>query len=264
MKGKTWMIPENATKPTRQHRHSRKKPLLLQVLKREKESKTSGGIYHKIQIEMTYNSNHMEGSKLTHDQTRFIFETKTLGTNDTPINVDDIIETTNHFRCIDYVIDNAKLKLTESFIKQLHFILKSSTSDAFNSWFMVGDYKMMPNEVGGKETTGPSLVKQEIRALLKEYNQKGSKTLEDIVEFHKRFEDIHPFQDGNGRVGRLIMLKECLANNIVPILITDDVKLFYYRGLKEYYNEPGYLIDTCKHCQDTIIKYLDYFGISHE
>ena len=172
MKGKTWMIPENVIKPNRQHRHFRKKPLLLQALKREKESKTSGGIYHKIQIEMTYNSNHMEGSKLTHDKTRFIFETKTLGTNDARVNVDDTIETTNHFRCIDYVIDNVKSKLAESFTKQLHFTLKSSASDTSNSWFMVGDYKLMPNEVGGNETTDSSLVKQEISALLKGYSKK--------------------------------------------------------------------------------------------
>lgn len=263
LKGKTWMIPEDSKKPARQTRHVKTMPTLIQALRREKESKLSGGIYHRLQIDMTYNSNHIEGSKLTHEQTRFIFETRTIGVSDNPINIDDIIETTNHFRCIDLVIDNSKGKLTESFIKQLHFVLKQGTKDSSYSWFKVGDYKMLPNEVGGKDTTSPEDVKAEIKSLLLWYNALDNKTFEDIIAFHKKFEDIHPFQDGNGRVGRLIILKECLATGIVPPLLTDDMKMFYYRGLKEYYREPGYLLDTFRCGQDRFIELLDHFGIRH-
>ena len=257
------MIPEDATKPIRQKRHTLKEEKLLDILKREKETKLHGGIYHKLQIDMTYNSNHIEGSKLTHDQTRYIFETKTIGITDESILVDDIIETTNHFRCIDLAIEAAKTKLSESLIKQFHYILKSGTSDLTKPWFKVGDYKMIENEVGGIETVSPKEVKAKMKELLLWYNSISNITLNDIIEFHYRFECIHPFQDGNGRVGRLIMLKECLKHNIVPILILDEYKAFYYRGLKEWKNEPGYLKDTCLYGQDKFKKYLDYFKIKY-
>ena len=263
LEGKTWHIPANATKPIRQIRHSLKEMNLLDILKREKEGKLSGGIYHKIQIEMTYNSNHIEGSKLTHDQTRYIFETKTIGEDFKNIIVDDIIETSNHFRCIDLAIDAAKTKLSESLIKQFHYILKNGTSDSFKTWFKVGDYKMIENEVGGIETANPSLVKNRMKELLSWYNSLHNITINEIIEFHYYFEIIHPFQDGNGRVGRLIMFKECLKHNIVPILITDEYKSFYYRGLKEWRHEPGYLIDTCLNGQDILNNYLDYYNIKY-
>ena len=261
--GKTWLIPEDATKPLRQKRHTLKEEKLLDILKREKEAKLHGGIYQKLQIDMTYNSNHIEGSKLTHDQTRYIFETKTIGITDESILVDDIIETTNHFRCIDLAIEAAKTKLSESLIKQFHYILKSGTSDSTKPWFKVGDYKMIENEVGGIETVSPKEVKAKMKELLLWYNSISNITLNDIIEFHYRFECIHPFQDGNGRVGRLIMLKECLKHNIVPILILDEYKAFYYRGLKEWKNEPGYLKDTCLYGQDIFKKYLEYFKIKY-
>lgn len=261
--GKTWLIPEDATKPLRQKRHTLKEEKLLDILKREKETKLHGGIYHKLQIDMTYNSNHIEGNKLTHDQTRYIFETKTIGITDESILVDDIIETTNHFRCIDLAIEAAKTKLSESLIKQFHYILKSGTSDFTKPWFKVGDYKIIENEVGGIETVSPKDVKVKMKELLLWYNSISNITLNDIIEFHYKFERIHPFQDGNGRVGRLIMLKECLKHNIVPILILDEYKAFYYRGLKEWKNEPGYLKDTCLHGQDIFKKYLEYFKIKY-
>lgn len=263
LNGKTWLIPEDATKPLRQKRHSLKEEKLLDILKREKDTKLHGGIYHKLQIDMTYNSNHIEGSKLTHDQTRYIFETKTIGVSSEAILVDDIIETSNHFRCIDLAIDSAKTKLSESLIKQFHYILKTGTSDSTKSWFKVGDYKMLENEVGGIETVSPNEVKVKMKELLYWYNSISNITLNDIIEFHYRFECIHPFQDGNGRVGRLIILKECLKHNIVPILILEEYKAFYYRGLKEWKNEPGYLKDTCLYGQDIFKKYLDYFKIKY-
>ena len=263
LNGKTWLIPEDAVKPKRQTRHSLKNDSLLEILKREKESKLAGGIYHKLQIEMTYNSNHIEGSKLTHDQTRYIFETKTIGPGLDTLSVDDIIETTNHFRCIDLAIESAKTKLNESLIKQFHFILKNATSDSQKPWFKVGDYKMLENEVGGIDTTKPKEVKEKIKELLSWYNSLNNVTIDDIIEFHYRFECIHPFQDGNGRVGRLIMLKECLKHNLVPILITDEYKAFYYRGLKEWKYEKGYLLDTCLYGQDIFKKYLEYFNIKY-
>ena len=261
--GKTWLIPEDATKPLRQKRHTLKEEKLLDILKREKEAKLHGGIYQKLQIDMTYNSNHIEGSKLTHDQTRYIFETKSIGVTDESILVDDIIETTNHFRCIDLAIEAAKTKLSESLIKQFHYILKSGTSDSTKPWFKVGDYKIIENEVGGIETVSPKEVKAKMKELLMWYNSISNITLNDIIEFHYRFECIHPFQDGNGRVGRLIMLKECLKHNIVPILILDEYKAFYYRGLKEWKNEPGYLKDTCLYGQDIFKKYLEYYKIKY-
>ena len=258
--GKTWNIPEDAKKPERSNK--RKEQLtLLDILQEEKKSKYSGGIYHKTQIDLTYNSNHMEGSRLTHDQTRYIFETNTIGVENEVLNVDDVIETANHFRCIDLIIDHAKSTLTEKFIKELHQILKSGTSDSREDWFAVGDYKKLPNEVGGMETALPEEVADKMKALLKEYNAKEEKTFDDILDFHVKFERIHPFQDGNGRVGRLIMFKECLKYNIVPFIIEDNLKLFYYRGLKEWDNEKGYLTDTCLTAQDKYKAYLDYFRI---
>lgn len=262
--GKTWLIPEEAQKPNRQIRHIKKQYSLLEILKIEKERQHKGGIYHKLQIEMTYNSNHIEGSKLTHEQTQYIFETKTIYAGNNVINVDDIIETINHFRCIDLAIDSAKSKLTDSLIKQFHYILKSNTNDSMKTWFKVGDYKMLPNEIGGRQTTLPQNVKNEMKKLLDEYNSKEAKTILDIIEFHQQFEAIHPFQDGNGRVGRLIMLKECLKHNFVPVLITNEYKQYYYRGLKEWKNEKGYLIDTCLFGQDIMKKFLDYFNISYK
>lgn len=261
--GKTWNIPAGAVKPSRKIKKQFSDNKLLNILKEQKDMKLNGGIYHKTQIELTYNSNHIEGSTLTHDQTRYIFETNTIGIEQGTINVDDIVETTNHFKCVDYIIDNAKKPLTESMIKRLHFILKNGTSDSKKDWFNVGNYKKLPNEVGGEETCEPEKVKEEIKKLLTSYNSIEKKHFEQILEFHKKFESIHPFQDGNGRVGRLIMFKECLANNIVPFIIDEDHKLFYYRGLKEWKNEKGYLIDTCLSCQDKYKAWLDYFKIEY-
>ena len=259
--GKTWIIPADALKPDRAKRKEFSDNPLLNVLKEQKDMKLKGGIYHKTQIELTYNSNHIEGSKLTEDQTRFIFETNTIGVTNETINIDDVIETSNHFKCIDYIIDNAKKPLTEALIKELHFILKTGTSDSRKDWFNVGAYKKLPNEVGGQETCKPENVASEMKTLLEKYNIKQNKSLEDIVEFHQKFEKIHPFQDGNGRVGRLIMFKECLANNIVPFIIDEDLKFYYYRGLREWNNEHGFLIDTCLSAQDKYKQWLEYFGI---
>ena len=260
--GKTWNIPADAELPSRKPRQRKAMPLLV-VLRQEKEAKLKGGIYHKTQIDLTYNSNHIEGSRLTHDQTRYIFETNTIGIEGESIRVDDIIETTNHFRCIDLIIDRADERLTESLIKELHLILKSGTSDSRKDWFTVGDYKRLPNEVGGNETTAPEDVHREIKALLKEYNGKKKKSFEDIIDLHQRFEAIHPFQDGNGRVGRLVMFKECLANGYVPFIITEELKMFYYRGLREWNNLRGYLLDTCLAAQDNYKAMLDYFKIKY-
>ena len=262
--GKTWNIPENAKRPGRKERVSSKPKSLLDILKEQKESKLPGGIYHKIQIDLTYNSNHIEGSRLTHDQTRYIFETNTIGITDTSVNVDDIVETANHFKCIDSIIDNAKYALFEKYIKELHFLLKSGTSDSRKDWFAVGEYKKLPNEVGGIDTTLPEEVHNEVKALLAWYNSLENVTFEDVVEFHVRFERIHPFQDGNGRVGRLIMFKECLKHNVVPFIIDEEHKLFYYRGLKEWQSERGYLMDTCLSAQDQFRAVLKYFRIDAE
>ena len=260
--GKTWNIPEDAEKPERSNK--RKAQLsLLDILQDQKSGKYPGGIYHKTQIDLTYNSNHMEGSRLTHDQTRYIFETNTVGVENEVLNVDDVIETANHFRCIDMIIDHAKSVLTEKYIKELHLTLKSGTSDSRKDWFAVGDYKKLPNEVGGMETVLPEKVADKMKVLLAEYNEKAEKTFEDILDFHVRFERIHPFQDGNGRVGRLIMFKECLKYNIVPFIIEDNLKLFYYRGLKEWDKEKGYLTDTCLTAQDKYKVHLDYFRIAY-
>ena len=259
--GKIWKIPENAEKPERINKRKEVKITLLDILKEQKAGKYSGGIYHKTQIELTYNSNHIEGSRLTHDQTRYIFETNTIGIEKEVLNVDDVIETVNHFHCIDIIIDSARAVLTEKFIKDLHFILKNGTSDSRKDWFAVGDYKKLPNEVGGMDTTIPEEVADKMKILLMEYNAKDAKTFEDILDFHVKFERIHPFQDGNGRIGRLIMFKECLKNNIVPFIVDDNLKMFYYRGLKEWDNEKGYLTDTCLAAQDKYKAYLDYFRI---
>lgn len=260
---KTWMIPESAEKPIRKTRSDATPETLLDILQREKNSSLSGGIYHKVQIELTYNSNHIEGSRMTHDQTRYIFETNTVGITNGSMNVDDIMETANHFRCIDLVIENAACVLSESFVKELHRVLKSGTSDSRMSWFAVGDYKKLPNEVGGKETARPENVAREMKALIASYNETKDKTFEEILDFHYRFERIHPFQDGNGRVGRLILFKECLRHGIVPFIIDEELKMFYYRGLSEWTRERGYLIDTCRAAQDKFIKYLDYFRIPY-
>lgn len=262
--GKTWNVPEDAIKPKRSNQKKENPRTLLDILKEQKASKYSGGIYHKTQIELTYNSNHMEGSRLTHDQTRYIFETNTIGIENEIINVDDLIETANHFRCINLIIENAKAALTEKIIKELHLTLKNGTTDSRKEWFAVGDYKKLPNEVGGMETTLPEDVPGRMKALLAEYSAKEDKSLNDILEFHVKFERIHPFQDGNGRVGRLIMFKECLKYNIVPFIIEDNLKLYYYRGLKEWNQEKGYLTDTCLAAQDKYKAYLDFFRIEYE
>lgn len=261
--GKTWNVPDNAARPERGNKRRGTPKTLLDILRYEQAAKTSGGIYHKLQIEMTYNSNHIEGSRLTLDQTRYIFETNTIGAAGGIMNVDDIVETANHFRCIDMIITHAKYMLTEKFIKELHLTLKSGASDARQNWFTVGNYKRMPNEVGGTETTPPEQVAAEMRKLLAEYNAEKEKSLEEIIDFHVRFESIHPFQDGNGRIGRLIMLKECLRSNIVPFIISDDMKLFYYRGLHEWHSERGWLTDTCLAAQDKFKRWLDYFRIAY-
>ena len=306
--GKTWNIPADAVLPQRKTVRKIVSPLLT-MLREQKASRLKGGIYHRTQIDLTYNSNHIEGSRLTHDQTRYIFETNTIGISDGIVNVDDIVETVNHFRCLDYIIDHAEEPLSESLIKQLHLLLKTGTSDSQKEWFAVGDYKRLPNgwsseshractngrvvtdedevnEVGGIETCPPQEVHREMKNLISDYNHckknvikrepckpvcrwpsvniLSKKVLEHILDFHVRFEQIHPFQDGNGRVGRLIMFKECLANGIIPFIITDELKMFYYRGLHEWGHINGYLMDTCLTAQDQYKSLLDYFKISYK
>ena len=261
--GKTWNIPEDAQKPSRVRAQAAAPATLLSVLQREKQSRLPGGIYHRVQIDLTYNSNHIEGSRLSREQTRFIFETNTIGIEKQAVNVDDVVETANHFRCIDMVIDDANRALSQAMIKRLHEILKSGTSDSRQDWFAVGEYKKLPNEVGGQETVAPEDVENRMRALLNAYNAKTRKTLRDLLDFHVQFESIHPFQDGNGRVDRLILFKECLKNDIVPFIITDDLKMFYYRGIREWKTEPGYLTDTCLTAQDHFKALMDYFRIPY-
>lgn len=261
--GKTWSIPDTAQKPARSNKREEEPRTLLNVLRAEKAAGLRGGIYHKVQVDLTYNSNHIEGSRLTHDQTRYIFETNTIGLSEGTVKVDDIVETANHFKCIDMVIDSAGYAPSETFIKQLHAVLKGGTTDSRLDWFAVGDYKKIPNEVGGMDTTAPEEVGAEMKKLLTEYNAIRTKTFDDLLEFHYRFERIHPFQDGNGRIGRLLLFKECLRNNIVPFIIEDDIKMFYYRGLKEWPNERGYLRDTCLSAQDQFKRYLDYFKVEY-
>ena len=232
---------------------------ILQILKDEKNTKISGGLYHELQVKMTYNSNHIEGSKLSEDQTRLIFETRTIDASE-GVLIDDIIETNNHFRVIDYIIDNALEPLNEDIIKHIHLLLKQGTKDSDLEWFKVGDYKAKPNMVGGKLTALPKEVPTKMHNLIKNYNSKRNITIEDIIEFHANFEKIHPFQDGNGRVGRLIALKECLRFNIVPFIIEDSKKAYYYRGLSKWDEEKGWLIDTCLDGQDSfkqLLKLLD-------
>lgn len=261
--GKTWAIPEDAKKPDRANKKVDLPTTLLEVRVAEKKAKLSGGIYHKVQIEFTYNSNHMEGSRLTHDQTRDIFETNTIGIDGGTVKVDDIIETVNHFKCIDLILENAKRSITETFIKELHRTLKSGTTAARQDWFAVGDYKRLPNTVGDRFMAQPEEVAEKIKTLLFEYNARKEKTFDDLLDFHYKFECIHPFQDGNGRIGRLLLFKECLKYNIVPFIIDEERKLFYYRGLKEWTNERGYLRDICLMAQDKFKLYLDYFKVQY-
>lgn len=258
-----WKIPNDSKKPLRVNEKENKN-YLLEKLREEKKHKMKGGIYHKLQIDLTFNSNHMEGSMLTHDQTRYIYETRTISLDENvSVKVDDIVETINHFSMIDKVIDFANYELSEAFIKELHKILKTGTSDSRLAWFKVGNYKKRANIVGDNVTTSPLLVPQEMKALLDEYNKKDKHSFEEIIEFHVNFEKIHPFQDGNGRIGRMIAFKECLKNNIVPFIILDSKKLFYYRGLKNWDQDRTWLIDTCLDGQDTVKTYLDYFGINY-
>ena len=260
--GKTWSIPADTELPARKKREGKISPLLA-VLREQKSMGLKGGIYHRTQIDLTYNSNHIEGSRLSHDQTRYIFETNTIGIEGESVKVDDIIETVNHFRCIDLIIDRAHESLTESLIKELHATLKSGTADSRKEWFAVGEYKRFPNEVGNNETTAPEDVKREIKALLKEYNAKKKKTFDDLLDLHQRFEAIHPFQDGNGRIGRLVTFKECLANDFVPFIITYELKIFYYRGLQQWPTIREYLYDTCLTAQDNYKALLDYYRIKY-
>ena len=261
--GKTWNIPETAQRPDRIDKHRKAPGTLKEILKAEKAARLSGGIYHRVQIELTYNSNRIEGSRLTQDQTRFIFETNTIGMAEASVNVDDIVETVNHFRCIDLIIDQTNAPLSEKLIKQLHLILKNGTSDARKDWFAVGEYKHLPNEVGGNETAAPEEVAPRMQKLIQAYNAISNKSLDDLLEFHYRFELIHPFQDGNGRVGRLILFRECLRSGIVPFIIDDELKMFYYRGLREWTNDRGYLRDTCMAAQDRFKQVLEYFRIDY-
>ncbi len=262
--GKTWNIPADAEKPGRRTAAKPRQRKLLQILRDEKDARMPGGIYHRLQIDLTYNSNHIEGSSLTRDQTRLIFETRTIGPQEGAVNVDDVIETVNHFNCIDYVIDTAGRRLTQAYVKRLHLMLKTGTNDAMREWFTVGDYKQLPNEVGGVMTAEPEEVEGAMTDLLDWYEAREQIGMNDILEFHWRFERIHPFQDGNGRVGRLIMLKECLKHDVVPFVITDEIKAFYYRGLAEYRREPGYLEGTALSAQDRFKKVLDQFRIPYE
>ena len=264
LNGKTWRIPATARRPERSNKKNDAPQTLADVLRAEKTGRVRGGIYHKVQIDLTYNSNHIEGSRLTHDQTRYIYETNTVGMENEVLNVDDIVETANHFKCIDLVIDQANRPPSEAFLKLLHQTLKSGTSDARKDWFAVGEYKKLPNEVGGQKTTPPERVGREMRALLDAYNAKRNQTLRDLIAFHVAFERIHPFQDGNGRVGRLLLFKECLRWGVVPFIIDDSLKLFYYRGLHEWEREPGYLMDTCLTAQDRFKKTLDFFRIPYD
>ena len=263
LRGKTWWIPEDAVRPERINKRETMPVSLLERLRAEKKMQLHGGIYHKVQVDMTYNSNHIEGSRLTHEQTRYIFETNTIGFEGEGVNVDDVVETANHFRCIDLVIENAERPLTESLIKELHRTLKNGTSDSRKSRFAVGAYKKLANEVGGQATTPPSRVSADMSKLLKEYNGNPGPDLDALLDFHVSFERIHPLQDGNGRVGRLILFKECLRFGIVPFIIDDRHKMFYYRGLKEWSRMPGYLRDTCLLMQDDFKAVLDYFGIEY-
>ncbi len=261
--GKTWSIPSDAVKPARTNAKGRAENLLLARLREEKTGGVKGGVYHKVQVEFAYNSNHIEGSRLSLDQTRLIFETAIVDVQREPVRIDDIVEARNHFRAVDYVIDSAQEPLSGGMFKELHRILKAGTDDSEKDWFAVGEYKRLPNEVGGRRTTRPEDVDKAIGDLLKSYAPRSKHSLEDIIAFHVGFERIHPFQDGNGRVGRLVMFKECLANGTVPFVIADDMKAFYYRGLSEWDCEKGFLVDTCLAAQDRFKAMLDYFRIPY-
>ena len=258
--GKTWNIPVEAALPKKGK--SKVSPL-LQRLRDEQQAHLKGGIYHRTQIDLTYNSNHIEGSRLTKEQTRYIFETNTLGVTTDSTRIDDILETVNHFRCIDYIIAHATDRITETHIKELHKILKTNTSDSQKAWFAVGDYKRLANEVGGEETAQPSDVHQRMKERLAEYNSLKHIEFDDILDFHVQFERIHPFQDGNGRVGRLLLFWQCLQAAIVPFIITEELRLFYYRGIQNWGSVNGYLRDTCLTAQDNYKAVLDYFGIGY-
>ena len=263
LKGKTWMIPASAVKPKRKARFDQIPQTIAGILKMEMESRMKGGLYHRLQIDFTYNSNHMEGSRLTHEQTRWIFETMTVGKLPESVPVDDIVETANHFRCIDLVIESANAALTERYIKTLHNQLKSGTSDSRKVWFSVGDYKQLDNVVGDMETCPAAKVHEEMVKLLAQYNA-TEKTLTDIIDFHVKFERIHPFQDGNGRVGRLIMLKECLKHGHTPFVIAENIRQFYYLGLQDWANgRQARLKGTCGTGQDVFKLGLKNFGYGH-
>lgn len=259
--GKTWNIPAEAVLPKR---NTKKVSPLLAALREQKESKLKGGIYHRVQIDLTYNSNHIEGSRLTKEQTRYIFETNTLGITSENTRIDDILETINHFRCIDYVIDHATDKITESHIKQLHLILKTNTSDSRKAWFAIGDYKRLANSVGEEETTQPQAVHGQMKLLLADYHALKNVDFDNLLDFHVRFERIHPFQDGNGRVGRLLLFWQCLQTDIVPFIITEDLRIFYYRGIQNWGKINGYLKDTCLTAQDSFKAILDYYKIKYQ
>ena len=261
--GKTWNLPEDTQRPERKNKHSDAPENLLEFLQDEKSSGVKGGIYHKIQIDLTYHSNHMEGNHLLYEQIRYIYETNAISVQDHPVNVDDIVETANHFCCIDTMIEQARQPISEAMLKQFHLTLKNGTSDSRKDWFMVGDYKKLPNEAGGRDTTPPEQVASDIKQLMRDYNTQKEKTLDDLLDFHVRFERIHPFQDGNGRIGRLLLFKECLKHNIAPFIITDDLKSSYYCGLHEWDTERGYLRDTCLTAQDAFKANLNYFRIPY-
>ena len=258
--GKTWNIPADTVLPKK---GKAKLSPLLERLRQEKQGRLKGGIYHRTQIDLTYNSNHIEGSRLTKEQTRFIFETNTLGATSENTRIDDIMETVNHFRCIDYVIDHATDKVTEAHIKQLHRILKANTSDSQKDWFVVGDYKKLPNEVGEEKTVEPKSVHKHMAKLISDFNSKGTISLDDVIDFHVKFERIHPFQDGNGRVGRLLMLWQCLQNRIVPFIISEELRLFYCRGIQKWGRVNEFMQDTCLTAQDNYKALLDYFKIKY-
>ena len=258
--GKTWNIPADAMLPKRS---KKKVSPLLAALREQKESKMKGGIYHRVQIDLTYNSNHIEGSRLTKEQTRYIFETNTIGVTTANTRIDDIMETVNHFRCIDYIIDHATDKITETHIKQLHLILKTNTSDSQKSWFAVGNYKRLANALGEEETVQPEEVHKKMKPLLATYHSIKKIQFDDILDFHVNFERIHPFQDGNGRAGRLIMFWQCLQSSTVPFIITDDLRLFYYRGIQNWGKINDYLRDTCLTAQDNFKGLLDYYRIRY-
>lgn len=261
--GKTWNVPDDAAKPERINKHRAETAGLLSVLQAEARGGVAGGIYHRVQIDLTYNSNHIEGSRLTQDQTRYIFETNTIGMSDGTVRADDVVETANHFKCVDMIIENAARPLSEAFVKELHRTLKNGTSDARKEWFAVGGYKRLPNTVGDLPTSPPEDVPVRMRALIDAYNVREDITFDDLLDLHYRFERIHPFQDGNGRVGRLLLFRECLRRGIVPFIISDELKFYYYRGLKEWERDRAYLRDTCLSAQDEFKRVLDYFRIPY-